>query len=122
MTARTAITVDTPAESAAATPTATAIDATNSHVIAASARIGKIVIIAQNTFAGSKALTVKAGANPPAVAAGQGDATMTIATQNAYGVIVLDPSRFRQADGTINIDVAASMTGSIWAIQLPQGH
>src|SRR5689334_3301138 len=113
---RTAITVDTPAEGVAATPTATAIDATNHHVIAAGAKPGKILLIAQNTFAGSKALTVKAGDNPPAVAAGQGDATITIATQNAYAVFVIDTSRFQQDDGTINIDVAASMTGSLWAV------
>ncbi len=119
--ARTVLTVTAPAESTATTPTATTIDATNSHYIPATAKAGECVIVALNTFAGSKALTVKAGDNPPAVAAGQGDLTITIA-QDAYACAVLDTSRFLQDDGTINIDVAASMTGSIWVIQMPQGH
>lgn len=119
--ARTAITVDALTESTSATPTSTAIDATNNHVIAATAKVGKTVLRFNNTFAGSKAITIKAGDNPPALAQGQGDLTITLA-QNASAVVVLDTSRFLQDDGTVNIDVAASMTGTIEAYQLPQGH
>ena len=119
--ARTAITVDQLTESTAATPTATAIDATNGHVIAATAKPGKTVLRINNSTGSTKVATVKAGANPPAGASGQGDLAISLAT-TVTAVVVLDTSRFTQADGTINIDIAASMTGTIEAYTLPQGH
>lgn len=119
--ARTAITVDALTESTSATPTSTTIDATNSHVIPATAQVGETVLRINNTTASTKIVTIKAGANPPAVAAGLGDLAISLA-QNVTGVVTLDTARFLQADGTVNVDVAASMTGTIEAYQLPQGH
>lgn len=119
--ARTAITVDALTESSASAPTSTTIDATNSHVIAATAKVGKTVLRINNTTASTKTITVLAGDNPPAHAAGQGDLTISL-TQNQTKVVCLDTSRFLQDDGTVNLDVAASMTGTIEAYQLPQGH
>ena len=111
--ARTALPVTTAYNSGAA-PTATAIDATNSHVIAASATPTEALLIAvNNTFAGTKAPTTNAGDSPPASAAGQGDLAITCATSTNGIPIRIDSSRFLQADGTIEIDLAASMTGTI---------
>jgi len=93
-------------------PTLTAIDATNSHVITPDRAFRRLVLVAQNTFAGSKTLTIKAGAYPPAFRKFLGDLVITL-TQNQWVYQQIDGSRFAQTDGTINIDVAAATTGTI---------
>lgn len=111
--ARTALPVTTAYNSGAA-PTATAVDPTNGHVIAASATpTEELLIVVNNTFAGTKVVTIKAGDSPPASASGQGDLAITCATSTNGIPIRIDSSRFLQADGTIEIDLAASMTGTI---------
>ena len=93
--ARTALPVTTAYNSGAA-PTATAIDATNSHVIAASATpTEELLIVVNNTFAG------------------QGDLAITCAASTDGIPLRVESARFLQADGTINLDIAASMTGTI---------
>ena len=102
-------------------PTATAIDATNNHVFTPDRSFDQLMIVLLNTFAGSKAVTIKAGVNPPAKRKDLGDLTITLAAQNDRAYQVLEGARFVQADGTVNIDVAASMTGSIWVLGIPKG-
>lgn len=129
--ARTAITVTTLVPNTPASlPAGTAIDATNNHSITLptglpSSAWDEIILICKNTFAGTKTVTVKAGDNPPATHAGQGDLTALSLTDGSttpqYGIIgPLKASRFMQDDGTINVDVAASMTGTIAAIYIPR--
>lgn len=97
-----------------AAPTATAIDPTNHHVIAASATPAEeLLIVVNNTFAGTKTVTVKAGGNPPALGAGQGDLVVTCAASTNGCPIRVESARFIQSDGTINLDIAAAMTGTI---------
>lgn len=111
--ARTVLPVTT-AYNTGAAPTATAIDATNSHYIAASSTPAEeLLILVNNTFAGTKTVTVKAGGNPPALSAGQGDLVVTCAASTNGIPIRIESARFLQADGTINLDIAASMTGTI---------
>ena len=111
--ARTALPVTTAYNSGAA-PTATAIDATNSHVIAASATpTEELLIVVNNTFAGTKVVTIKAGDSPPALAAGQGDLAITCAASTDGIPLRVESARFLQAAGTINLDIAASMNGTI---------
>ena len=111
--ARTALPVTT-AYNTGAAPTATAIDATNGHVIAASATpTEELLIVVNNTFAGTKVVTIKAGDSPPASAAGQGDLVVTCAASTDGIPLRVESARFLQADGTINLDIAASMTGTI---------
>ena len=108
-------------------PSTTALDATNGHNIAlastaipAQAGSELLVLVVNNTFAGSKTVTVKAGANPPAQRAGLGDLTVTL-TQNQTAYIgPLESQRFYQADGSINVDMAAGTTGTILAVLLPR--
>jgi len=102
-------------------PTTTAIDATNQHEIASGGETDRLLLRIVNTFAGSKVVTIKAGVNPPAFRAGLGDLAITMGAQNDVAYVVLESARFAQADGKINIDVAASMTGSILALRLPKG-
>ena len=111
--ARTALPVTTAYNSGAA-PTATAVDPTNGHVIAASATpTEELLIVVNNTFAGTKVVTIKAGDSPPALAAGQGDLAITCAASTDGIPLRVESARFLQADGTINLDIAASMTGTI---------
>lgn len=108
------------ANSELADPTAVAIDATNQHVIPAVGQSQRIVLRIKNTFAGSKAVTIKAGDSVPGFRSGLGDLTITLATQNlTKWVGPLESARFIQDDGTISVDVAASMTGEITAFQWP---
>ena len=74
--ARTALTpVVLTANTSTADPAGTAIDATNSHVFTSSSPLDEYVIRIVNTTASTKVATIKAGDNPPADAAGQGDRT-----------------------------------------------
>jgi len=106
----------------------TAIDAANGMVVTipttaipSGGSLDRLVLYVQNSFAGTKTVTVKAGANPPAFRSGVGDFTsgnLTASTGTAF-IGPFDISRFIQADNTLNIDFAASMTGTIWALLLP---
>lgn len=97
-----------------AAPTATAIDVANGHVIAAQPTpVEELLIIVNNTFAGTKVVTIKAGANPPALSAGKGDLAVTCAASTNGIPIRLESARHLQADGTVQIDIAAAMTGTI---------
>lgn len=101
-----------------ANPTGTAIVAANTHVITPTKPGAKVAVRLTNSFAGSKDFTIKAGDNPPSLSAGQGDLVLTLA-QNDVVFVVLESARFLQDNGTYRIDVAASTTGFIAAIQLP---
>ncbi len=127
--ARTVIPLTTlTANTAVADPTngGTAIDATNNHYInLGNVPLEEVVIRVTNTTASTKTVVVKAGDNPPADAAGQGDSGSlsltdgsTTPTRGWFGP--LTSARFVQSDGTVNIDVAASMTGFIAVFQIPR--
>ncbi|MFH0980113.1 MAG: hypothetical protein V2A79_01060 [Planctomycetota bacterium] len=104
--------------------TGTAIDHANTHVITPAGRTGKLVIVACNTTNAEKIVTVVAGDNPPADAQGLGTTTITLAAGNVIptlGYLVIESARFLQNDGTIQVTVAANMTGFLSAYQLPAG-
>lgn len=108
-----------PANGATARPAGTAVDATNQHVIAAAGKMDRLIIEFTNTFAGTKACTVKAGVNPPGFRKGVGDLTTGAIAQNAVSILgPLEAARFAQADGSINVDVDASTTGTIRVYRL----
>lgn len=125
--ARTVIPVTTlTANTAVADPTGTAIDATNNHYInLGNVPLEEVLIRVTNTTNATKTVTVKAGSNPPADAAGQGDSGTlsltdgsTTPTRGWFGP--LTSARFVQSDGTVNIDVATSMTGYIAVLRVPR--
>lgn len=127
--ARTAITItNLTAETANAYVVASggvAIDATNSHVINVPSDCDprELVLLVTNTYAGSKTATVKAGVAPPAIRKGAGDLVLTLGDGSSTPVnqfVPLTGSRFVQADGTINVDIAASMTGRIAVLRIPR--
>lgn len=121
----------------------TAIDAANgmniplaSSAIPAVGGADRLVLYVTNTFAGTKTVTVRKGdntnyANVPAFEAGKGDfvsGNLTASTGTAF-IGPFELARFVQSGGagadqpagSINVDFAASMTGTIWAILLPRG-
>lgn len=112
----------------------TAIDATNGMNIAipstgipAVGSTDEIILYVQNTTASTKTVTVRAGVGTgvtpgAAFRSGIGDfvsGNLTASTGTAF-IGPFDPSRFVQADGSLNVDFAASMTGTIWALQRPR--
>lgn len=107
--------------SSIAQPAGTAIDATNHHVIN-NADPELMVLRITNTHGSVHPVTIKAGANPPAVAAGQGDLVLA-AIAATTGVALAGPfesGRFLQADGSLRIDIDAGHTGTITCLRVPR--
>ena len=109
----------------AVAPSTTAVDVANGMNIAmASSAIPSgsnalgLVIVFNQTFAGAKNITIRAGANPPAFRKDKGDLQVSANAQVAY-VGPLDPARYMQADGSINIDFDSGTTGTVLALLLP---
>lgn len=102
----------------------TALDATNGHALPASNYpLDTYILRITNTTAAEKVITIKAGDNPPADAAGQGDLAITFAAGDSTPVVkfvTLESARFIQNDGTVLIDCAASTTGFISAWRIPR--
>lgn len=102
-------------------PAGTTIDQANGMYIAAS-RPELTLLRVANTNGTARVVTVKAGDSPPALAAGQGDLAVTVgATTGVQWVGPFESGRFIQADGTIEIDFAASFAGTITAFRVPRG-
>jgi hypothetical protein len=124
--ARTAITPTALVKnSSISTAAGTTIDSTlvsnGAKVAAAAANCERMFIRVTNTNGTARVVTIKAGANPPAWAAGQGDLAVTVALTSGDVLIgPLESGRFLQADGTINIDFGTSMTGAITVYTLPR--
>jgi len=113
--ARTAITHNYNLRDGGLTVTPTAVDVANGHKIDAGVD-GKIAIVVQNTFAGAKTVTVKAGNRSHG---GQGDLVVTVPTSGWSIIGPLQSSRFKQADGCYYLDYQAGMTGNIIPFHLP---
>jgi hypothetical protein len=123
--ARTALTpVVLTANTVVADPAGTALDATNDHYFTATEPTHEYVIRVTNTTSTTKTVQLKAGDNPPADASGQGDLTLSLTdgsstpTTKWYGPF--SSARFLQNDGTVSIDVDASMTGTITVFRIPR--
>lgn len=102
---------------ATALPAGTAIDPTNGHnVPSAFAKTSELFLYVDHTTASTKVLTIKAGVNPPALRSAIGDATFTLAATTKYFVGPFEAAQFAQADGSLNVDVAAGATGTIYPI------
>lgn len=64
-------------------------------------------------------LTVKAGDNPPALAAGQGDLAVTVAFGTVQLIGPFESGRFLQSDGSMMIE-SSTTTGTIAALRVPR--
>ncbi len=64
-------------------------------------------------------ITVKAGDNPPALAAGQGDLVVTVAFGTVRVIGPFESGRFLQSDGSMLIE-SETTTGAITALRIPR--
>lgn len=100
-----------------ATGVGTDVDPANDHVVTPPAKFERVFLRVTNTHAAPHDVTVVAGANPPALSAGQGNVAVTVpATSGDMLIGPLESARFMQADGTLHVDIEADHAGKIWAI------
>ena len=99
-------------------PAGTALDPTNDHVI--NAAVPELTILrVTNTNGSDRVITIVAGDTPPAMAAGLGDLAVTVAaTTGVQWIGPFESGRFLQSDGTMHIDGAASIAGTITAFKM----
>lgn len=118
--ARTAVAIKKLAGDAGNTPaTAVTIDATNHHVVDVAGKSNRLVLFVTNSHASTKTVTIKASDMFNALQASMGDLEVSIATSSTAVIGPLTSARFLQSDGTIHVNVAASMTGTISAYLVP---
>jgi hypothetical protein len=96
----------------------TALGTADGHVIASAAKHARMVVHIDNTGTVVGTATIKAGDNPPAFRTGMGDLAIAIAASTA-SFFCIESARHLQSDGTIEIDVAAFLSGTIAAYELP---
>lgn len=109
------------ANAGTAEPAGNAADPTNGHSVDPAGPTDLILIRVANTSAGAKNATIKAGANPPALEAGQGDLVVSVpATTGVRWFGPLVSGRFIQANGLINVDLEAATTGTVTAYRVPK--
>lgn len=100
-----------------AAPTQTASTATN-IVSTAGAPLEEVILRVVVTTATTN-VTVKAGDNPPALSAGQGDLVEALAVGTHY-MGPFTSARFVQGDGTLNVDVATPANVTLGAMRMPR--
>ena len=129
--ARTALPATTLApNSAIVAPAGTAIDQANGMNVAVvttaiptAPNTQQMVLFVVNTVAAAKNVVIRAGAstyNTPAFRAAIGDLTVTVGASGSAYIGPFESARFAQADGSLNIDFGAAMTGTITAFLVPQ--
>jgi hypothetical protein len=102
-------------------PAATTADTTNDHVIGPlTFPLEELVIEITQTDATARVATILAGDSPPALSAGQGDLSQSMAQNAVYYFAGLESARFLHNDGTVQIDLAASFAGSLRAYRVPR--
>lgn len=117
--ARTAVTVtELAAGTITARPAGTTADPTNDHSVAINFPLEELLLEITQTDATARTATIVAGDSPPALSAGQGDISQSIAQNAVYVVGGLESARFLQSDGTLHIDLAASFAGTIRAYRV----
>lgn len=118
--ARTAVTITSlPAGTATAESAGTSADATNDHVVTPTFPLEELLLVFKNTNGSDRVATIVAGDNPPALSSGLGNLDITVpATTGVRFVTGLESARFLQADGTLEIDLAASFAGTVHAYRL----
>lgn len=105
--------------------TATNAGAGNGHVIPAAGPNAKAVpeLTLLRIVAGATGgnVTIKAGGNPPAWAAGQGDLVVAVANSATRWIGPFESGRFLQADGSMLVDIATGfVAGTITAFKIPR--
>jgi hypothetical protein len=93
---------------------------TNGAVIA-NAKPEHTIFRVTNTEGSTNTVTVSAGDNPPALAAGQGALVVTVAaTSGARYMGPFESGKYLQDDGSLLIDFETGMTGTIDVLYVPE--
>lgn len=107
--------------------TATNAGAGNGHILPAAVAAGSAKSVPELTLlrvvAGSTGgnVTVKAGVNPPDMAASLGDLVTAVPNSGTVWIGPFESGRFIQKDGTMLVDVAAGfVAGTITAFRVPR--
>lgn len=105
--------------------TATNAGTSNGHVIPAAQpgadAFPELTILRVVAGATGGNVTIKAGTNPPAIAAGQGDLVVAVANSATRWIGPFESGRFLQADGSILVDIATGfVAGTITAFRVPR--
>lgn len=115
------------ANAAASFPSAQTIDTDGTVPMDPGGKTDRLILLVENAAAAALTVTIKAGDNPPAIMAGQGDLAVSVAASGggtAKRVIgPFESSRFVQDDGTVNVAfLAASSTPNctVRAYRLPK--
>lgn len=91
----------------------------NGHRIASAEPERTVLRVAAGATGG--AVTIKAGTNPPAIAASMGDLAITVAANTIQWIGPFESGRFIQNDGSMLVDVAAAVVpGTITALRIPR--
>ncbi len=101
-------------------PTGVTADPTNNHVVDISGFGTDRLLLAVDITTTDRVVTIKAGDQPPAIAAGQGDLAVTCTAGTRKWIGPVESGRFAQNDGTLEIDLAASSTGTLTAYKVPR--
>lgn len=120
------------ANNSIAAPAGTSVDVANgmnvvipTSTIPATPDLNNLVLVVNNTFAGSKVVTIRAGVGGgvtpgPAFRSGMGDLAITVVASSTAYIGPLETARYAQLDGSLNIDFAAGTTGTITALIMPE--
>jgi hypothetical protein len=92
----------------------------------------KVFLIVSNSYSSPENVTVRAGGNGNTAAGGTnpgvpfeaatvGDLVVSVTNGTTSLIGPFTSDRFTQADGSLSIDFAAALTGTIWVVQLPYG-
>lgn len=99
--------------------TATNAGVGNGHTIAKALPELTLLRVVAGSTGGN--VTIKAGANPPALAAGQGDLVVAVANSATRWIGPFESGRFLQADGSLLVDIATGfVAGTITAFRVPR--
>lgn len=106
----------------------TALDVANgmnvqvtSEAIPAKGEAEDVILIISNTYTAAENVIVRAGAGPvPAFRASLGDLTVSVPASSTMLIGPFETARFAQADGSLNVDFGAGMTGTIVALRVPR--
>lgn len=131
-TAPTVVDFPTASVSLTALGAGTAVDPTNGHEFTAAALpvARRVLIMINNTFAGSKTVTLKAPVYTPGQLAGGpnhrgslgGDLVLTCAQSTSVNLFTVELGRYLQpVTGSLFVDYAAAMTGNIRIMAMPDG-
>lgn len=99
-----------------ADPAGTTLDDANDHVIV-DADPELTVLRVTNTDTAAHTVTVLAGDNPPAIAAGQGNGTFSVPASGTQWFGPFESGRFLQNDGSVLIDIESAHAGAITAFR-----